>query len=157
MKKLLNISVVAALAILPFAANAAPVAGDPTHDDSATAASANPGYALAQAEGNDGNLATAGYVKGAYNAAIKAINKVATTAGSAVKGVQVNGADLSQDANGKVNVTVATGTANGSIKVNGTEFLGNGIFLEGQGQERIAHNIHEGKKSAEGATARHGR
>lgn len=82
MKKILNISVIAALAILPMAANAA--VGDvvsstePAHADPATAASAAPGYALATVGANDGNLATAGYVKGAYNATMKAINKVAT-------------------------------------------------------------------------------
>ena len=98
MKKLLNISVFAILAILPMVANATPVAGEPAHADPATAAAAVPGYALAEAEGNDGNLATAGYVKGAYNAAIKAINKVAATADTAVQ-------------------SVTAGTANGTISV----------------------------------------
>ena len=84
MKKLLNISVIAALAILPMAANAAVTDADPgaTNADAPVATNA-PKYNLAQAESNDGNLATAGYVKGAYNAAIKAVNKVATTAGNA--------------------------------------------------------------------------
>ena len=59
-----------------MAANATPVAGEPAHADPATAASAAPGYALVESESNDGNLATAGYVKGAYNAAIKAVNRV---------------------------------------------------------------------------------
>ena len=36
-----------------------------------------PGYALAGATETDGVVATAGYVKGAYNAAIKAVNTVA--------------------------------------------------------------------------------
>ena len=98
MKKLLNISVVAALTVLPFTANATPVAGEPAHADPATVASAVPGYALAEVESNDGDLATAGYVKGAYNSAIKAINKVAATADTAVQ-------------------SVTAGTANGTISV----------------------------------------
>ncbi|MBQ6027507.1 MAG: hypothetical protein IJL21_03090 [Alphaproteobacteria bacterium] len=93
MKKILNISVIAALAILPMAANAAPVAGDPANiatnppsgqtAENVTAIAA-PKYQLAEANANvDGVVATAGYVKGAYNAAIKAINKVSETAGNA--------------------------------------------------------------------------
>lgn len=38
-----------------------------------------------------------------------------------LEGVQVNGADLVIDGNKKVNVTIATGTADGTIKVNGTD------------------------------------
>ena len=80
MKKLLNISVIAALAILPMAANATDYAvTDPTHADPATAAQTDPGWALAQSGQNDGNLATAGYVKGAYNQTMKAINKLEST------------------------------------------------------------------------------
>ncbi len=89
MKKLLNISVIAALAVLPMAANAtaADVNKQPTSIDmeaegaaaAATAATANTGpkYELAEADSTDSNVATAGYVKGAYNAAIRAVNNVA--------------------------------------------------------------------------------
>lgn len=99
MKKLLSISVIAALAVLPMAANAATgeiVAGNPTNitnvpqeqaavqtEQNVTAAD-GPKYALALEGANDGNVATAGYVKGAYNAAIKAINKVSETASNAL-------------------------------------------------------------------------
>lgn len=94
MKKLLNISVIAALAILPLAANAEVVAGEPTsisdpglspaqEADSVTA-SGSPKYALAVSGTNDDKVATAGYVKGAYNSAIKAINKVSETASNAL-------------------------------------------------------------------------
>ena len=136
MKKLLNISVIAALAILPLAANAAN--GDIiTVTDPATAASAeqtanavtsgtSPKYALAVEAANDDKVATASYVKGAYNAAIKAINKVSETADSAVKGVQVNGADLTLT-NGKANVTVAEGSTNGTIAVNDTDVAVHGL------------------------------
>ena len=130
MKKLLNISVFAALAILPFAANAAVgdvVAGDPGETNAnAPAATNSPKYSVVTEGANDGNLATAGYVKGAYNAAIKAINNVAMTADSAVKGVQVNGTDLTLT-NGKANVTVAEGTTNGTIAVNGADVSVHGL------------------------------
>lgn len=118
MKKFLNISVIAALAILPLAANAAVVAGDPTAassadpvqaDDTVTA-SASPKYALAESDSTDGVVATAGYVKGAYNAAIKAINKVSETAGSALQ---------------KTDIT--TGVANGTIAVDGTDVAVKGL------------------------------
>jgi len=82
MKKIINISVIAALAILPLAANAEDYSiNDPATANPATAASTGPGWALAQANSEaDGKLATAGYVKGAYNQTMKAVNKVATTA-----------------------------------------------------------------------------
>ena len=122
MKKILNISVIAALAVLPLAAHATNgdiVAGNPTgrtaqgvdttiQTEDAVTASASPKYALAvEGEANstvDGNVATAGYVKGAYNAAIKAINKVSETATNAAN------QDLSNiSATGKANVS-AQGT-----------------------------------------------
>ncbi len=99
MKKILNISVIAALAILPMAANADVgeiVPGAPTNianvpvEQAAVQTAQNvtagdgPKYALALEGANDGNVATAGYVKGAYNAAIKAINKVSETASGAL-------------------------------------------------------------------------
>lgn len=99
MKKVLNISVIAALAILPMAANAAVgeiVDGAPTNITNVpeaqkaiqtaqnVTAGDGPKYALAVEGANDGNVATAGYVKGAYNAAIRAINKVSETASGAL-------------------------------------------------------------------------
>ena len=109
MKKLLNISVIAALAILPMAANADITTTDPgaTTAD-APEAEAAPKYSLATADTTDANLATAGYVKGAYNATIKAINKVATTANSAVK-------------------SVTEGTTNGTVFVDGTNVAVHGL------------------------------
>ena len=129
MKKLLNISVIAALAILPFAANAAvSIDKDPgATNANGPVATNGPKYSLAATAGTDEtNVATASYVKGAYNAAIKAINKVATTADSAVKGVQVNGADLTLT-NGVANVTVAEGATNGTVAVNGTDVAVHGL------------------------------
>ena len=109
MKKLLNISVIAALAILPLAANADITTTDPgaTNADAPVAANA-PKYSLATAHETDANLATAGYVKGAYNATIKAINKVATTANSAVQ-------------------SVTEGATNGTVSVDGTDVAVHGL------------------------------
>lgn len=89
MKKLLNISVIAALAVLPMAANATAAdvdkqpsgidmeaQGAETTANNATATDA-PKYELAASHTTDSNVATAGYVKGAYNAAIRAVNYVA--------------------------------------------------------------------------------
>lgn len=117
MKKFLNISVIAALAILPMAANAAVgeiVPGAPTNitkvpveqaavqtADNVTAGD-GPKYALALEGANDSNVATAGYVKGAYNAAIRAINKVSETASGALT------------ADGKATLTNKTIDANGT-------------------------------------------
>lgn len=99
MKKILNILVIAALAILPMVANAAVgdiVPGAPTNITKVPAAQAavqtaenvtagdDPKYALALEGANDDNVATAGYVKGAYNAVIRAINKVSETASGAL-------------------------------------------------------------------------
>ncbi|MCQ2568131.1 MAG: hypothetical protein MJ163_00840, partial [Alphaproteobacteria bacterium] len=132
MKKLLNISVIAALAVLPFAANAAvtdAVPGPTVTGDAATTATATtaPKYGLAGAGANDGNVATAGYVKGAYNAAIKAINKVSETADSAVQNVKVNGTALTEDSNGDVNVTIAEGATDGTVAVNGRDVAVHGL------------------------------
>ena len=79
MKNFLKLSVVAIFAVLPTVVNAEAVAGDPgATDASAPVAAHSPKYSLAESDGSDTGLATAGYVKGAYNAAIKAVNTVAT-------------------------------------------------------------------------------
>ena len=90
MKKLLALSVIAVLVASPMMACAdepvvpaepadpVAVAGDPgvTVAD-APMATHSPRYGLKNANPDvDGKLATAGYVKGAYNAAIKAVNKL---------------------------------------------------------------------------------
>ena len=80
MKKFFNISFIAALAVLPFGVNADVTTTDPgATNTEAPSATYAPKYNLAQAGDNDSRLVTAGYVKGAYNAAIKAINKVSET------------------------------------------------------------------------------
>lgn len=83
MKKIFCILSILTIAAPAFA-DPTPVAGTPTHADPATLAvdgnsqTINPGYALVNANtSTDGNAASAGYVKGAYNASIKAVNTVA--------------------------------------------------------------------------------
>ena len=119
MKKVLNISVIAALAILPMAANAAvgdivdteptnianvPEAQKAVQTEQNVTAGDGPKYALALEGANDGNVATAGYVKGAYNAAIRAINKVSETAsGALTAGGAATLTNKAIDANGEGN------------------------------------------------------
>ena len=75
MKKLLVISLFAVLVVSPMMAGAEVVEGDPGATSSVVpAASAPPKYALKNSAATDTNVATAGYVKGAYNAAIKGVN-----------------------------------------------------------------------------------
>ena len=112
MKKLLNISVVAALAVLPMAANAT----DLTAEQLAHGASAD----------NDATaLATTGYVKGAYNelataintkqdklseAQLTAINDVTalkTTVGDSTSGLVKDVADLNTALDGKQDTLTA--------------------------------------------------
>jgi hypothetical protein len=79
MKKIFGISLIGILAAMPMFANAATVAeADPGETTpSAAVASHAPKYALEQADSTvDGYVVTAGYVKGAYNAAIKGVNYV---------------------------------------------------------------------------------
>jgi len=88
MKKILSISILAALAISPMMANAAPTViaanADPgaTNANGPTAANAPKYSTVASTEADEVTAASASYVKGAYNAAIKAINKVSEQAGS---------------------------------------------------------------------------
>ena len=78
MKKIFGISLIGMLAAMPMFANAAVTDGDPgATTPGAEAAQSAPKYALALADSAvDGNVVTAGYVKGAYNAAIKGVNYV---------------------------------------------------------------------------------
>lgn len=138
MKKLINISVIAALAVLPLAANAATgdiVAGEPVAASAANPAqaanavttTATPKYALAVESTKDGNLATVSYVKGAYNASMKAINKVsetivdaATQAGvvATVKNATASKTGVSLDVSGTPTGTIVSGLSNTSISAN---------------------------------------
>lgn len=150
MKKLLNISVIAALAVLPFAANAevgdVVSTVDPAHADSATVTSTNPGYALATETANDSNLATAGYVKGAYNATIKAVNKVATTAANAADKDLSN---LSETGTGVITTAVTNNAASGTF----TSSAGLTSTTLGAAIDEVAETAGSAVQSvAEGAT-----
>ncbi len=65
---------------------------------------------------------------------LAAINVADGAQVNVLEGVQVNGADLTIDANKKVNVTVATGSANGTVAVNGSDVavkgLGSAAFVD---------------------------
>lgn len=119
MNKILGVSIAALLAVSPMLAEASPVthaAGVtytlPTRaSDQAAAvtASASPKYDLASVDTDDQqHIASTAYVKGAYNSAITAINKVSETAGSAVQ-------------------TVAEGTTNGTIAVDNVDVAVHGL------------------------------
>jgi len=85
MKKVFCILSILAIVSPVFQANAAdpvPTNSTPATQGTQTAAqvttTVTPRYSLATADtSNDDNAASAGYVKGAYNAAIKAVNTVA--------------------------------------------------------------------------------
>ena len=109
MKKILGVSLVAVLAVLPVVSFAAPVPGNPgpslTDADAAAVATAytGPKYPLKEADAlRDSHVATAGYVKGAYNASIKAVNKVYDVANSAVSQITALGSSIN-DVDGRVN------------------------------------------------------
>lgn len=91
--------------------------------------------------------------------------KLATVAASAqvntVEGVQVNGSDLTPDANKKVNVTVTSGTNNGTIAVNGSDVNVTGLksaayadatAFDASGAAETAKSEVIGDASASGST-----
>ena len=60
-------------------------------------------------------------------AVASAISGVTSTANSAIQSVKVNGTALSPDSNKAVNVTVASGSTNGTIAVNGSDVAVKGL------------------------------
>jgi len=87
-------------------APATPVAGEPTSVTPAgdgtlatnNGETAKPGYNLVNANvSTDGNAASAGYVKGAYNATIKAVNTVASIKQDKITSSNKLSADLVED------------------------------------------------------------
>jgi len=82
MKKLFGISLVALLAVSPMMASAAFTPDNPLHPgdsveeeaEAGVTATYKPKYSLKQSAATDVKPATAGYVKGAYNAVIKGVN-----------------------------------------------------------------------------------
>jgi len=94
-----------------------------TYDDVAAAVNhATTGLAATKAiaDANAAAIATHGNIV-THNVAEFATSGQGAKADTAIQGVQVNGADLTPDASNIVNVTVTTGTANGTIKVNGAD------------------------------------
>ena len=132
MKKLLGISLVAMLAVSPLAANAVvgvtpigtgstPAAMTSQPADAAAAVTAGvavdegPYFDLAKEGANDSNLATGAYVKGAYNAAIKAVNTVHAEVDALNADLTSSETDLKDGIISTVNKATATVTATGSI------------------------------------------
>lgn len=126
MKKTLRISLVALFAAIPMMAMAAvgdPVAGEPvaqgTQTDAQVTTTVTPKFAVATSAATDVNAASAGYVKGAYNAAIRAVNTVYADLDSKISGKQAalsagSGIDIT---NNKVSAAL---TAKGGLKFDGT-------------------------------------
>ena len=76
MKKLFWIPLFVILTVIPMIAGAAPVAGEPVAGNAGSPTATNtPKYALKDAGAGDEKAALASYVKGAYNAVIKGVNK----------------------------------------------------------------------------------
>ena len=122
MKKILGISLVAVLTAMPLMAGAAVDTADPgaTVSTNAPVAQNAPKYGLAPASAtNDGKFATAGYVKGAYNAAIKAVNKTFDDAKSYADGLAGNYANttLSNVTAGSVGTTLIADDAVSTAKI----------------------------------------
>ena len=176
MKKLLGISVIAMLAVAPAFADVVSTGTTPTTADpqptgsaaEAVMASGAPLYQLATSHANDAKAASAGYVKGAYNAAIKAVNKVADikqdkidsthklsvelvdgaltsaslsgyateayaqdgshlTSGTVAKTALATGVQTSLDKADSAVQSVAEGSTNGTIAVDGTDVAVHGL------------------------------
>ena len=136
MKKLLGISVIAMLAVAPAFADPVSTGSTPSNDASATIINTNPPFAEVAANSDtDGNAASAGYVKGAYNAAIKAINKVNAKVNSELATSAGNGIDKS--AAGVISVTAKT---NGGIAVDSNGVAvdyksGGGLIIDTTGDD----------------------
>lgn len=120
---MLKISLVAVLAVAPLLSYGAaanvdkqPVEADPV--SSANVATTEPQYALQPASATDSNVATAGYVKGAYNASIRAINKVAADVSSLaedVAGIDLSGVATQDGVVATVNQASASYTPGGTV------------------------------------------
>ena len=121
MKKILGISLVAVLAVSPLMANAAIPAGESGLESNGTnvaIASAGKYYAgKTITDADRAATASAAYVKGAYNDAISAVNKVAEDAAAAANAVAVTEGDGIDITNNVVSVDY---TSNGGLTVDGT-------------------------------------
>ena len=100
-----------------------------TYDDVAAAVNhATTGLAATKAiaDANAAAIATHGNIV-THNVAEFATSGQGAKADTAIQGVQVNGADLTPNASNIVNVTVASGSANGTIAVNGVDVAVTGL------------------------------
>ena len=116
------------LVAMPMIAGAAPVAGEPVagNADSPTATNA-PKYALKQADGDDGKAATAGYVKGAYNAVIKGINNTQDEINTLNTGIETYSDAIGHLTDGKATqdgtvATIKSAKTNESIATSSVQF-----------------------------------
>ena len=109
MKKLLGVSIVAMLAVMPMMAHAA--GETPT----AATASSDPYLGVTVADGDKSNIASTAYVKGAYNAAIGAVNGLSTKKQD----------NLKNSSNGAISSTVKTtvGEATGDDAADDTSLV----------------------------------
>ena len=185
MKKILGVSITAMLAVCPILANAETVTSavnvtytQPTNDNSAPTATADPKYAHVVIDTADqGHIASTAYVKGAYNTAITAINKVATTAAAGQTAEQVSSAistalaaadgdGLTDNGSGALNVNTGAGLKIGTgadadkvmANVDGTTIAtdsSTGVLKVGTIQTaNIASNAVDTNKIADGAVDR---
>lgn len=132
MRKLLGISLVAVLTVAPMLAMANPVAGSPTSyatqptgSEKTAVMAGEPLYQLSQSTGNDTKVATAGYVKGAYNAAIKAVNTVADMKQDKIDDLATIRTGAGKGATAVQSVSM--GSTNGTISVDGTDVAVKGL------------------------------
>ena len=118
MKKIRGLYVFLTMAILPMVVYAATGdivdvadpenATDAGQSSDAVTADTYPKYALATVAENDASLASTAYVKGAYNAAIKAVNKLQDVKQDVLSSTNVNVIEMLNDVsanNGTVTIT----------------------------------------------------
>ncbi len=141
MNKIFGISLAAVLTAVPVVANAANgevIPGDPGATvANASLASSAAGYSLAVEDGKEDMMVTAGYVKGAYNAAIKAINRVSHDTATALDSKQDTITNLS---------TIESGAADGAAAA---AAIGSMTAL--QGGETLVEAINAVKATADSA------
>ncbi len=123
MNKIFGISLAAILTAVPVVANAANgevIPGDPgATAENAPLASSAAGYSLAVEDGKEDMMVTAGYVKGAYNAAIKAINRVSYDTATALDSKQDTISDLTEIRNNAAAGSAAADAIGSTASLNG--------------------------------------
>lgn len=127
MNKIFGISLAAVLTAVPVVANAANgevIPGDPGATvENASLASSVAGYSLAVEDGKEDMMVTAGYVKGAYNATIKAINRVSYDTATALDSKQDTISDLTEIRNNAAAAAAAASAIGSMTALQGGETL----------------------------------